>query len=270
MTHRRLAAQILLAAGGVALLYGLYLPAKAEMAQILLCRAWHLRSSGPVRPWPWCSTWPVARLRVPSLGIDQIVLAGDEGASLAFAPGHVESTASPGSAGHVGIAGHRDTVFRFLGRLRVGDFIWLEGREGARRCYRVDRTEVIHESDTWILQPTNDPQLTLITCYPLDATHPGGPLRYIVRAQGAEAQAGYGAETTELDGAKANVRLHPFPNPNLFVPITYTSPRGNHATRVFETVLSRDSCGERRWHVPAIAEHGPRRNRPSRYGRNAP
>lgn len=178
---RRLA--IALVVGGSLLLgSGLYLPAKAALAQVLMRQAWSETGFGPVRPWPWAETWPVARLRVPSHGVDQIVLAGDEGAALAFAPGHVDGTAPPGEPGNTVLAGHRDTVFAFLGRLRLGDELDLESAAGARRSYTVTATHVVDEHDTWVLDSTTEPTLRLVTCYPLDGTRPGGPLRYVVSA----------------------------------------------------------------------------------------
>jgi len=181
MWIRRLA--IVLVVGGSLLLgSGLYLPAKAALAQILMRQAWSETGFDPVRPWPWAATWPVARLRVPALGVDQIVLAGDEGAALAFAPGHVDGTAPPGEPGNTVLAGHRDTVFAFLGRLRLGDELDLESADGARRSYTVTGTRVVDEHDTRVLDPTAEPTLSLVTCYPLDGTRPGGPLRYVVTA----------------------------------------------------------------------------------------
>ncbi len=173
---------VLVGAGAVS--YGLYLPAKAALAQVLLERAWACSGDAATRPWPWARTWPVGRLRVPRLDVDLIVLEGAEGAALAFAPGHVEGTAAPGEGSNVAIAGHRDTVFRFLGRLRLGDEVWLDAPDGRRRRYIVDRTAVVHESETAVLAPSMDAVLTLVTCYPLDGTRPGGPLRYVVRARG--------------------------------------------------------------------------------------
>ena len=77
--HAIALALMLLGAGGLGC--GLYIPAKAVLAQQLLRRAWEHSAAGPARPWPWARTWPVARLEVPHLGIDQIVLAGAEGAA---------------------------------------------------------------------------------------------------------------------------------------------------------------------------------------------
>ena len=181
----RSAAAILLLTGVGALGHGFYLPAKAALAQILLERAWTSTTGDPVRPWPWAHTWPVCRLEAPALGVEYIVLAGSEGAALAFAPGHVDGTAVPGEDGNIVISGHRDTVFGFLGDLAIGDLLVLEGKDRRTRSYVIEETQVVHEEDTGVLLPTSRPSLTLITCYPLDARAPGGPLRYVVRATAA-------------------------------------------------------------------------------------
>lgn len=173
---------VLILLGAASLGRGLYLPAKAQLAQVLLRRAWALSESGPVRPWPWARSWPVARLCVPRLGIDEIVLAGDEGATLAFAPGHSDASCSPEGRGNIVISGHRDTVFSFLSKLRWGDRLLLETPSGRTRAFTVVATSVVDEKEVSALLPTPDPVLTLITCYPFDAIRPGGPLRYIVRA----------------------------------------------------------------------------------------
>ena len=68
--------------------------AKAWLAPILIQQAWEqtLLSGGEaVKPWPWADTWPVARLWVPALGVERLVLAGDSGNALAFGPGRVQA-----------------------------------------------------------------------------------------------------------------------------------------------------------------------------------
>lgn len=182
MKWRRRLALVTVAAGSLLLTGGLWLPAKAALAQAMLRHAWAETKGAPVKPWPWARTWPVARLEVPALGVEEIVLAGDQGAALAFAPGHVEDTAAPGARGNTVLAGHRDTVFAFLGRLGIGDVLVVEDASGGRRRYTVASTHVVHERDLWPLEPTAETVLTLVTCYPLDGTRPGGPLRYVVRA----------------------------------------------------------------------------------------
>ena len=80
-----------------------YIHAKAWLAQTLISQAWQKTLAGDtqVKPWPWADTWPVARLSVPARGVELYVLAGSQGRSLAFGPGHVFGTAAPGAAGNV-------------------------------------------------------------------------------------------------------------------------------------------------------------------------
>jgi sortase A len=187
---KRLAlALALLTASAAFLGRGTWIFAKAQVAQVLLVRAWdETRDSGrAVKPWPWADTWPVARLRVPRLGVEEIVLAGGNGQAMAFGPGHLSRTAEPGQGGNVVLAGHRDTHFRFLRDLRPGDEILLEAAYGAPRRYRVTETAVVDFRDRRPLAASLEPTLTLITCYPFDVVIPGGPLRYIVRAAKAQA-----------------------------------------------------------------------------------
>ena len=152
---------------------------KAWLAQRLLLRAWAetRAGAGPVTPWPWADTWPVALLSAPQHGIELIVLADASGRSLAFGPGHLAGTALPGAAGNTVLSGHRDTQFRFLKDLALGDEIRLETADGVTQVYGVTGTFVVHASDPDVGQETGAPRLTLVTCYPFDAVVRGGPLR---------------------------------------------------------------------------------------------
>ncbi len=164
---------------------GLYIPAKAVVAQQLLQLAWERTQAGArgARPWPWADTHPVARLIVPELGIDQIVLEGASGRTLAFGPGLLPGSVSPGAAGHIVISGHRDTHFRFLAELAPGARIYLSDADGVRHAYRVDDTDVVDVRHYRGLAECDGRCLTLVTCYPFDAVVPGGPLRYLVFAR---------------------------------------------------------------------------------------
>ena len=165
--------------------------AKAWLAQGLLEASWAATLAGAetVRPWPRADTWPVARLQAPGLGVERIVLAGANGRTLAFGPGHMAGTALPGAPGHSILSGHRDTHFRFLKDLAPGDALRVQGPDGAWRAYRVSATEVIDARLARLLPDDGTPRLTLVTCYPFDAIAPGGPLRYVVSAVGEAASA---------------------------------------------------------------------------------
>ena len=186
MVGARLVISALMLGGTLSLAHGAWMPAKARLAQVLLDHAWHetLRSGDSAKPWPWADSWPVARLSVPSHKTSMIVLAGANGAALAFGPGHLTTSAPPGVSDNSVIAGHRDTHFAFLKALKPGDALQLQAPDGVVHRYKVIDARVVHETDTRVLQPSQSAMLTLITCYPFDAVVPGGPLRYVVRARG--------------------------------------------------------------------------------------
>ena len=128
-------------------------------------------------------SWPVARLRAPRLGVDLIVLANATGSTLAFAPGHVDGTAAPGAPGNTVLAGHRDTHFAFLERLRPGDELRLERPGGPEARYAVRSARIVDRARTEILAPAERDLLTLVTCWPFAAVSPGGRERYVVQAR---------------------------------------------------------------------------------------
>lgn len=157
---------------------------KAWLAPVLIDRAWAAtRETGaPARPWPWADHWPTARLSVPRLGVDLPVLSGADGSALAFAPGQVPGMAAPGTPGHAALAGHRDTHFRFLEHMRVGDEILIEDAAARRHRYRVSGTAVVDSRATRLDPSGPAARLTLVTCWPFDSLVPGGPMRWLVFA----------------------------------------------------------------------------------------
>ena len=162
---------------------GLWLAGKAKLAQVLLSQAWaRTLEDGQVhKPWPWADHWPVARLFSKAHGIDQIVLAGDHGAVLAFAPGMNMQAAQPGGAGTIIISGHRDTHFGFMQDLKEGTEITIENRKRTFR-YRVHKMQIVDSRTTTINPGSSNDQLLLITCYPFDKLEAGGHLRYVAFA----------------------------------------------------------------------------------------
>jgi sortase A len=169
-----------LAFGGDAL----YIHAKALVAQALLHRAWSItQATGiPAKPWPWADTTPVARLIAPAQQIDLLVLAGATGRTLAFGPGHHDGSALPGEDGNMVFSAHRDTHFRFLHAIAVGDPLVVEAARGRRLRYRVRSIEVADQRALRLPGLPLERTLTLVTCYPFDAVAPGGTLRYVVTA----------------------------------------------------------------------------------------
>lgn len=172
-------------AGALSFGHGAYLFAKAQLAQILLERAWARTIHGErdVKPWRWADTWPVARIEFPRQRRSYIVLAGASGRTMAFGPGHVDGSAAPDAIGNCVISAHRDSQFAVLRDVEVGDQVVLQTRDGHALRYRVIAHRVINKNETSVLEPSHGRILTLITCFPFDAIRPGGPLRYVVVAQ---------------------------------------------------------------------------------------
>ena len=177
-------AVLLLASGAWQFGRGASIQAKAWLAHALIAHAWSqtLKGAAAVKPWRWADTWPVARLSVPRLDIDRYVLAGADGAGMAFGPGHVRGTALPGAPGNSVIGGHRDTHLAFMRRLRVGDALSVERGDGGRLSYRVISADVLDRREVWVARQDGPTRLTLVTCYPFDALGADGPLRYVVVA----------------------------------------------------------------------------------------
>ncbi len=123
----------------------------------------------------------IGEIQVPRLQLKAIVIQGDSHTILRRAVGHIPETALPGTPGNVVLAGHRDTFFRPLRNIRLGDAITLETPNGAFQ-YLVESTEVVRATDVEVLNATAGRTLTLITCFPFDYIGPA-PNRYVVRAR---------------------------------------------------------------------------------------
>jgi sortase A len=180
----RLAGPLALLMAGLLLFgQGAYIHAKAFVAQILLRHAFEqtIVTGHDVKPWSWADTWPIARIEIERLHAKTIVLAGSSGQALAFGPGHVELTPDAGERGVAVYSAHRDTHFRFLKDVVVGDAIDVTRRDGRTFHYRVDGSSVVRFDASGIDPFGSGYELVLSTCWPFDAVTPG-PDRYIVHA----------------------------------------------------------------------------------------
>jgi len=182
---RRVVIGGLIALGLALLVAGFWLPAKAELAQHLLNRAWAdtAESGGAVRPWPWADTWPMARLTLPGATTPLTVLAGASGRALAFAPALMDGSAVPGTNGVSVIAGHRDTHFRALAKVAIGDQFTLARPDGSTFVYEVTALDVVDSERTELRLDADESIVVLVTCWPFDAVTVGGSWRYIVTAR---------------------------------------------------------------------------------------
>jgi len=159
-----------------------YIQAKALLAQYLIAQAWteSQLTDGPVPPWSWADTHPVAKLTINKKST--YVLAGATGRTLAFGPAHMSSTPLPGKPGNSVITGHRDTHFSNLAELNVGDVIHIETLDDSTK-YKVTHTRIVDEKNLSVIQNSAQDMVTLITCYPFNGLNTNTPLRWVVRAE---------------------------------------------------------------------------------------
>jgi sortase A len=122
----------------------------------------------------------IGSLDIPRLRLSAMIAQGDDDATLKVAIGHLPETPLPWYEGNTAFAGHRDTFFRPLQHIRVGDDLRVSTIHGDFR-YQVRETMVVGPNDAWVLDPTDRPTLTLITCYPFSYVGKASR-RFIVRA----------------------------------------------------------------------------------------
>ena len=165
--------------------YGAYIPAKAVFAQYLINNAWNESiSSGKIqKPWGWADMHPVMKLSSIKHNKDLIVLSGDKGNSLAFAPGFNINSFAPNQGGTTIVSAHRDTHFRFLEDVEINDVFKVTDRENHSSSYLVSDIKIIDSTKQDILVHSDQEELKLITCYPFNAIVAGGPMRIIVTAR---------------------------------------------------------------------------------------
>lgn len=121
---------------------------------------------------------PVARIKIPKIGVDSIVVNGVSRNDLRKGPGLYPETALPGQAGNAAIAGHRTTYgapFGDLDQLVVGDLVQVQTLYGVFR-FRVTEQLIVAPSDVGVIDPKPVdpntpskgliPQVTLTTCNP--------------------------------------------------------------------------------------------------------
>jgi len=123
----------------------------------------------------------IGRLVIPRLHLRAIVREGSGDDTLDVALGHVPGTALPGQPGNVGIAGHRDTLFRCLHNISRNDRIVFQTTYGSF-TYHVESTAIVNPLDVGVLASGTHSEITLITCYPFHYVGPA-PGRFIVRAR---------------------------------------------------------------------------------------
>jgi sortase A len=193
--RRSNAARVMLAAswiaivsGGALLAYAAYLTADTAVYQRIQTTS--LKSTKPAFARSESEQTPpprsvaigdvIGEIGVPRLGMKAIVVEGDSMKILRRAVGHVPGTAFPGESGNAALAGHRDTLFRPLRNIRLGDTITFDF-PGRQLRYEVRSSQVVTPDETRVLVSTGSKELTLITCFPFSYVG-SAPSRYVIRA----------------------------------------------------------------------------------------
>jgi LPXTG-site transpeptidase (sortase) family protein len=125
---------------------------------------------------------PVARIVIPKIDLDEIVLEGVEGEELNAGPGHLPGSPLPGERGNAVISAHRDRHFKHFDAIDVGDTITTES--GARQDRWVVISTRVVDANAPALVRTKDKTLTLTTCWPIRYVGTA-PERLIVTAKPA-------------------------------------------------------------------------------------
>ena len=144
-------------------------------------------AAGPIapalrNPQPRAVAAPAAfgRLEIPRLGVSAIVKVGSDDDTLDRAVGLVPESSRPGQGGNIVLAGHRDTFFRPLRDIRIGDRIRM-AVPPRTYTYQVESVMVVAPEDTNVLRSKGREELTLVTCFPFRYVGPS-PDRFIVSA----------------------------------------------------------------------------------------
>ncbi|HEX4682995.1 MAG TPA: class D sortase [Gemmatimonadaceae bacterium] len=123
---------------------------------------------------------PMARIVIPRVGLDAIVLEGVDDDELNAGPGHLPGSAYPGEPGNAVISAHRDRHFNHLDALSVGDTVVTESGTHTT-TWRIVAKRVIDKNDPALFR-TSDATLTLTTCWPIRYVGPA-PERLILTAK---------------------------------------------------------------------------------------
>ena len=124
-------------------------------------------------------------LSIPRLEVELPIIEGTHEDELAIGVGHYSKTAFPTDGKQILLSGHRDTVFRQLGQLEIGDVFEVEMEYGTF-VYLIAETFIVDADDTTVIDYSIDEEvLTVSTCYPFNFIG-SAPERYIINAKPAD------------------------------------------------------------------------------------
>ncbi len=167
--------QALIVLGALTVGHAFFPVVKGALAMQLI-QSRYVAAKPAQRPWPGADFALSAKLVVPSLAVQQIVLSNASPRTLAFGPGFA---ITPNHQQGGVISAHRDSHFAWVKSLTIGTVIDLQIAGHRSQHYLVIGSEVI-DSATHRLSKPPAHMLLLTTCYPFDAISAGGSLRYVV------------------------------------------------------------------------------------------
>ena len=192
LASRRLVSNALIAGGAILLVASAASIARGAIARDSVRARWAeieaRRSVAGARmatrgaPWSVERGTPIARLIIPRLGLDEVVVEGVGDDELRAGPGHMIGSALPGDSGTSVMSAHRDRHFHALAHAAVGDTIITDSERGTVR-WIVSRLRVV-SADAPALYRSSAPTLLLTTCWPIRYLGPA-PDRLIVEAKRA-------------------------------------------------------------------------------------
>jgi sortase A len=119
-------------------------------------------------PVPTAAPNQAIRIQIPALEVDAPVVQGDGWEQLKKGVGQNIGSANPGQNGNVVLSAHNDVygeLFRFLDKLQPGDQVIVYTQQ-RQYTYVVDRTTIVEPTAVEVMAPTENPTVTLISCYP--------------------------------------------------------------------------------------------------------
>jgi sortase A len=124
----------------------------------------------------------IGLLQIPRIKSELAIVEGTDPNDLRKGVGHYKGSYFPGQKGQIVLSGHRDTVFRHLGELKIGDSLKVKMPKGTF-TYEITHTKIVDSKDTSIITLQNkEEELILTTCYPFRYVG-NAPKRYIIYAK---------------------------------------------------------------------------------------
>lgn len=122
----------------------------------------------------------IGSLTIPALNRKLPILQGTSEKELNKGVGHFLQSVLPGEEDNCVLSGHRETSFKQIGDLNIGDELIVQTSAGIF-TYEINGTRIVHEDDKTVIVPSEHAVLTMTTCYPFNYVG-NAPDRYIISA----------------------------------------------------------------------------------------